>query len=98
MIEIHDARQGADRMDAGRRAARFAPLVDRDHSETAVGAQTSADQVQIAGFEDPQRQDPARKQHGVQWKQGSSWVAVMIAQLGSGGSPQRGSSARGMSS
>ena len=69
LVEIHDAGQGADRVDADQFAARFIPFVNGHHAEATVGSHAAADQVQIAGLENPQRQHTAGKQHGFKREQ-----------------------------
>jgi hypothetical protein len=51
------------------RAAGLAAVDDQHHPEGLALAHAAADHVDIAGLEDAQRQQSARKQHGVEREQ-----------------------------
>ena len=50
-------------------AAGFGAVPDQHHAKGLVLAHAAADHVDVAGLEDAQRQQPARKQHRAERKQ-----------------------------
>ena len=67
LMEVDDLRHGADVVVF--RRADFAALADQHHAEAAALAHAAAHHVDIARFENAQRQRAAREQHDVERKQ-----------------------------